>query len=124
MTAPAPPPSLRTELLELGLVALGAVPGALLRWQLSQDLLANVIGSALLGVLVAMPLRPARQLLLGIGFCGSLTTFSGWMVESVQLIAAGRPVAAGALVGGSLLLGLAAAALGFGAGRALVLRQR
>ena len=73
-------PSLQLELLELLLVGVGAVPGALLRWQLAlhlgdQNLLVNVIGAALLGFLAGLPAAPRRQLLLGIGFCGSLTTF-------------------------------------------------
>ena len=57
---------------------MGAVPGALLRWQLAlhlgdQNLLVNVLGAALLGLSGrAHPAAPRRQLLLGIGFCGSL----------------------------------------------------
>jgi hypothetical protein len=46
--------SLTAELQELFLVALGAVPGALLRWQVAlhgsdRHLLVNVLGAALLG---------------------------------------------------------------------------
>ena len=45
-------PSLQRELQELLLVGVGAVPGALLRWQLAlhlgdQNLLVNVLGAAL-----------------------------------------------------------------------------
>ena len=74
-------PSLQLELQELLLVGVGAVPGALLRWQLAlhlggQNVLVNVLGAALLGLLAGLPAAPRRQLLLGIGFCGSLTTFS------------------------------------------------
>ena len=86
--------TLRQELSELLLVAIGAVPGAVLRWQLGvhwadQDLIANVVGAFLLGVLAGLPTRPRRQLLVGIGFCGSLTTFSSWMVNTVKLLASG-----------------------------------
>ena len=112
------------ELQDLLLVALGAVPGALLRWQLSlvlpdRNLLANVIGSLLLGLLVALPFRPRLQLLIGIGFCGSLTTFSSWMVDCVRLIAMGQPSAAVGLISATLGLGLGGAALGFVAGRSV-----
>ena len=47
-------PSLQLELQELLLVGVGAVPGAMLRWQLDmgdQNLLVNVLGAALLGLL-------------------------------------------------------------------------
>ena len=68
-------------LRELLLVALGAVPGALLRWQsgvwlgpwlggsAGANLLANVVGSFLLGALAGpIPWRTPLLLLGGIGF--------------------------------------------------------
>ena len=114
--------SLTAELQELFLVALGAVPGALLRWQVAlhgsdRHLLVNVLGAALLGLLAGLPAAPRRQLLIGIGFCGSLTTFSSWMVEAMQLISAGKIVEALGLIGLTLGLGLGAAALGFWVGQ-------
>ena len=82
--------SLVAELQELFLVALGAVPGALLRWQVAlhwadRHLLVNVAGAALLGYLAGLPAAPRRQLLVGIGFCGSLTTFSSWMLDVMHV---------------------------------------
>ena len=115
-------PSLQLELLELLLVGVGAVPGALLRWQLAlhlgdQNLLVNVVGAALLGFLAGLPAAPRRQLLLGIGFCGSLTTFSSWMLAGMKHLSAGDWAAALGLIGLTLGLGLGAAALGFNLGR-------
>ena len=121
---PETKPSLQLELQELLLVGLGAVPGALLRWQLAlrledQNLLVNVLGAALLGLLAGLPAAPRRQLLLGIGFCGSLTTFSSWMLAAMQQISAGDWGAALGLLGLTLGLGLGAAALSFSLGRRL-----
>lgn len=117
-------PSFRQEVQELLLVAIGAVPGALLRWQFGvvlndRDVLANVLGSLILGVLVGLPYRPRVQALVGIGFCGSFTTFSSWMVNSVDLIHQGRPMASIGLIGLTLGLGIGAAALGLLVGRRL-----
>ena len=114
--------SLTAELQELFLVALGAVPGALLRWQVAlhgsdRHLLVNVLGAALLGLLAGLPAAPRRQLLIGIGFCGSLTTFSSWMLEAMQLISAGQIGEAFGLIGLTLGLGLGAAALGLWVGQ-------
>jgi len=114
--------ALRLELQELLLVALGAVPGALLRWQLGLhladlNLLANVLGAALLGFLAGLPAAPRRQLLLGVGFCGSLTTFSSWMLDTVRMIAGGELASALGLLGLTLGLGLGGAALGLQMGR-------
>ena len=114
--------SLNAELQELLLVGLGAVPGALLRWQVSlhwpdRHVLVNVVGAALLGLLAGLPAAPRRQLLVGIGFCGSLTTFSSWMLDAMRLISAGRVIEASGLMGLTLGLGLGAAALGFWIGQ-------
>ena len=66
---------------ELLLVALGAGPGALLRWVLHCDPIANLLGCLLIGLASNQkPPRPRLMLLLGIGFCGALTTFSGWIL--------------------------------------------
>ena len=116
--------SLTAELKELVLVALGAVPGALLRWQVAlhcsgRHVLVNVLGAALLGLLAGLPAAPRRQLLIGIGFCGSLTTFSSWMLEAVQLISSGKILEALGLIGLTLGLGVGAAALGFWLGQRL-----
>ena len=118
------PLTMRKELQELLLVALGAVPGALVRWQLGaalndRDVLANVVGSFILGLLLGLPYRPRLQLLIGIGFCGSVTTFSSWMVNSIDLIYTGQPLAAVGLIGLTLGLGLGGAALGLLVGRGL-----
>lgn len=114
--------TLRSELNELLLVAVGAVPGALLRWQVAlhlgdQNLLVNVLGAALLGLLAGLPAAPRRQLLLGIGFCGSLTTFSSWMLAAVKHLSSGDWTAALGLIGLTLWLGVGAAGLGFKLGR-------
>ena len=128
---------LRFELRELLLVALGAIPGALLRWQSSvqlgpwlggsagADLLVNVLGSFVLGFLAGpIPLRTGLLLLLGIGFCGSLTTFSSWMLDVVKLLEGGQPLGALLLVLVSLVMGVAAAGGGLGLSRLLYRRRR
>ncbi len=128
---------LRFELRELLLVGLGAIPGALLRWQSAvqlgpwlggsagADLLVNVVGSFVLGFLAGpIPRRTGLVLLVGIGFCGSLTTFSSWILDVVKLLEKGQPLGAGLLVLVSLALGLAAAGLGLGLSRLLYRRRR
>jgi CrcB protein len=128
---------LRFELRELLLVGLGAIPGALLRWQSSvqlgpwlggsagADLLVNVLGSFVLGFLAGpIPMRTGLLLLLGIGFCGSLTTFSSWMLDVVKLLESGQSLGALLLVLVSLVMGLAAAGGGLGLSRLLYRRRR
>lgn len=109
------------------LVALGAVPGAWLRWRLVNHLasrlperhwgtlVVNVGACFLLGLL--LPLRQALPHspwipLLAVGFLGSASTFSTLMLELHGQWREGRPLAALRLIGASLALGLAALALG------------
>ncbi len=132
--SPAPiSPSLRRAARDLLLVAAGAVPGALLRWRLEDvgkglegvpnglieaDLVANLIGTFLIGVIAGQrPPRPRLILLGGIGFCGSLTTFSSWMLEISLALRRGRPGEALAVVMISLIGGLAVVTLGLAVGR-------
>lgn len=128
---------LRFELRELLLVAIGAVPGALLRWQAGvqlgpwlggsagADLLVNVLGSFLLGLLAGpIPHRTTLVLCLGIGFCGCLTTFSSWMLDVVHLLDAQQPSQGLLLVLASLVFGLLAAWLGLLSSRALFRPRR
>ncbi|MEA5416236.1 fluoride efflux transporter FluC [Synechococcus sp. BA-132 BA5] len=127
------PPALRREARDLLLVASGAVPGALLRWRLEalgqglvgghaglieSDLVANLLGTFLIGVIAALPPpRPRLMLLGGIGFCGSLTTFSSWMLQISLALRRGRPDEALIVVLISLLGGFVAVGAGLAGGR-------
>lgn len=67
---PETKPSLLLELQELLLVGVGAVPGALLRWQLAlhlgdQNLLVNVLGGCPLGLAGWAPRRPKATVAAG-----------------------------------------------------------
>jgi CrcB protein len=120
------------ELRELLLVGFGAVPGALLRWQsgvqlgphlggsAGADLLVNLLGSFILGFLAGpIPRRTSLVLLLGIGFCGCLTTFSSWILDVAKLIQAGSPIWGLLLIAASLVLGLLCAAGGLALSRSV-----
>ena len=119
-------PNLDWRLLELILVAIGAVPGALIRWQAAgvyfgdgDNVVVNVAGAFILGLLVGRGVDARWQLMVGTGFCGSLTTFSAWMVDCVVLMAAGHWLQAAGLLGITLGLGLGFGALGVLLGRLL-----
>lgn len=114
--------SAATVLLVLAAGALGAVlrhlagrAGARSRWPWPV-LLVNVVGSLVAGVALHCDLAP----IVVTGFAGGLTTFSTFSVETVQLALDGRWRAAVGNVAASLALGLAAAALGWMLGLALV----
>jgi CrcB protein len=128
-----PSRSLRGDLGDLALVAAGAIPGALLRWRLEAigtaevgglrglvgaDFVANMLGCLLLGLVLAQSERRQRLILwAGIGFCGSLTTFSSWMLQLAHALRAGQAWNSLLVLVASLLGGLVLVALGHLLGR-------
>jgi CrcB protein len=88
--------------IELMLIAIGAVAGAFLRYRITSSpllildalpinvLIVNVIGSFILGVFsvlaVAWNLDSKYTLLVAVGFCGSLTTMSSFALETTRFI--------------------------------------
>lgn len=118
------------------LVALGAAVGAPLRYLvgLALDrrvpwgtLTVNLVGSFVLGLLVGEAIEGRPYALLGIGFCGGLTTYSSFAVQSVgsgQSGQSGRSGRRSWAVGASYAVGtvvgcLALATLGHLVGSAL-----
>jgi CrcB protein len=102
------------------LVGLGGVCGALARHLLGErvdvrngDTLAvNLLGSVLLGALVAAPVDAPLLQLLGTGFCGAFTTFSSFAFETVRLAETGEPGRALGNAVANLVGALVAVALG------------
>lgn len=110
-------------------IVVGGALGALLRYgaQLLWSargahvpiavLLVNVVGSATAGAFLALSqadvVDPAVALIVMTGFCGGLTTFSTFAVETVELATGSswRPAAANIVL--NLVLGLGAAAFAF-----------
>ncbi|MGH3273134.1 MAG: fluoride efflux transporter CrcB [Streptosporangiaceae bacterium] len=75
-------------------------------------LLINLSGAMILGLLAGLALSPNAALLGGTAAVGSYTTFSTWLFETERLAEERRRASAAANVIVSLLLGVAAAALG------------
>lgn len=82
-------------------------------------LVVNLTGSFLLGLVVGLGASHRVQLLIGTATLGSYTTFSTWMLESHRSAQDGEPGLAWRSVLIALGAGVAVAALGRAAGRAL-----
>ena len=114
------------------LVAIGAVPGAWLRLRMVNHFepmvpkkhwgtfIVNVVACFALGLVLALQetcsARTGIVLLIGVGFFGSLSTFSTFVMELLNELRAGRALAAAALASASVLAGLLASAAGYGLG--------
>jgi fluoride exporter len=114
------------------LVAVGAAVGAPLRYLLDRAVQArhdsvfpwgtlsvNVLGCLVLGVLVGLPVPGPLSALLGVGFCGALTTYSTFSYETLRLLQNRTYTLAVLNVVVSLVAGLGAAYLGITVAAAL-----
>jgi CrcB protein len=113
-------------------VGIGAAIGANLRyllglWAVARwgqsfpygTMLINIVGSLLIGFcLMRLPLDPRWRLGVITGLLGGFTTFSTFSYEALALVELGRWQAATLYIGGSVGLGLLAAAVGLWLGRA------
>lgn len=117
-----------TPLLAVAVIVAGSL-GAVVRYLLSRAypvrpghlpggiLIVNVVGSAVAGVALGLAERAALsadwRLVIVTGFCGGLTTFSTWSVETIELADGGRWRAAVLNVLVTLVLGFGAAGAGY-----------
>ena len=111
--------------MRVALIALAGAAGALARYALG--LLAgpqafpwatmgiNAVGSLLLGALLAgsAKLPEPATTALAVGLLGAFTTFSTFSTEALVLLREGRLLAAAAYIAASVILGVAAAAVGY-----------
>lgn len=105
-------------------VALGATIGASLRYAVALwaaahlgatfpygTLLVNVIGSFILGLFLTivterLAISTEWRLVIATGFCGSLTTFSTFSYETVQLLTEGSYLAGALNIGANVVLSI------------------
>lgn len=100
-------------------LALSALLGATFPWgTLAVNLSGSFAAGVLLGIGDARGLAAPARLLMITGFLGGYTTFSAFAAESVRLAEQQGLVAAGVNVAANLAIGLLAAAVGLGLGRA------
>jgi CrcB protein len=110
------------------LVAAGGGMGAMLRYGTFflvknqpfpyATLLINILGSFLLGIIMALSLKndhisEGAKLFLATGICGGFTTFSTFSFENITLLQQGKYNLAFIYILSSVLAGLTAAWLGF-----------
>ena len=109
------------------LVAIGAAVGATLRFWVGYHLdgrthwgtlAVNVAGSFVLGLVVGAAPTDAATALLGTGFCGGLTTYSAFAVQTRDRTRDSGPAAGTAYAAATIVLALAACAFGFAVGSA------
>jgi fluoride exporter len=117
--------------LDLLYIALGAIAGALLRYLVTSEslvveglpvsvLIVNVVGSFILGITMSgvrvLGFDSDFVLLMGVGFCGSLTTMSSFAYETVNLLDVSKLI----LVGLNIILNVGLSIGAIIAGQAVI----
>ncbi len=109
-------------------LAVAAGLGSTIRYLLGQrwdrerpdgTLAANTAGSLLVGVLLGAGVPASVWTWAAVGFCGGLTTFSTWMVQSVRSEPGAESRVRWRVVVTTLVLALAACTAGWCLGRVL-----
>lgn len=110
----------------------GAIAGVLIRYQVTGDdlffgnvpisvLIVNIAGSFVLGAsstaVSSFGLDQRYTILIGIGFCGTLTTMSTFAFETVSLLSVGKLLVAGV----DVVLNVGLSMLAIVLGRAVIL---
>ena len=124
-------------MLDVLVICLGAIVGANARYFISRfaaqvlgpvfpygTLFINVVGSLIVGFFVAWTservlIDPRWRLLVVVGFCGSLTTFSSYAFESMSFFERGQWLLMLTNIFGNNLLCLAGALAGMALARVL-----
>ena len=114
---------------ELLWIAIGGAAGSVARYGVFRafsgtvgTLVANVTGAFILGFVIGAyshKMDPVIGVGITVGLLGGYTTFSTWMLDSVELWRDGQIAAASVNVGVAVLLGLAAAGAGVALGLAV-----
>ncbi len=110
------------------LVGIGGFLGSAARFAVSiiikspalplATLSVNILGSCIIGVVMGWSLHNNQlqddwRLFLASGLCGGFTTFSAFSMENIQLMQEGKIGLCLVYILGSVLLGMAAAWIGF-----------
>lgn len=106
------------------LVGAGGALGAIARYLVGEyvpseqfpfgTLVVNVLGSFALGIITFAAVSTEGALLVGIGICGSFTTYSSFSVETVRLWETGSRLRAVIYAAGTFCLCLLAVGLAWG----------
>lgn len=118
------------------MVAIGGALGAPLRYLTDRFVQArhdtvfpwgtftvNAVGSFILGLIAGLAIAGATgstvTLLVGVGFCGALTTYSTLSYETVRLVEQGARYFAIANMAVTIAAGIGAVTVGYGLGSAI-----
>ena len=68
-------------MLEFFIISIGSILGSLIRWKIDNIFFVNILGCFIFGFINNLQISKKFKLFFCFSFCGSLTTFSGWILD-------------------------------------------
>ena len=73
-------------MFEFLLISAGSILGSLFRWKIDNIFFVNILGCLIFGFINNLQISRKMKLFFCFSFCGSLTTFSGWILELLNIL--------------------------------------
>ena len=68
-------------MLKFFIISIGSILGTLIRWKIDNIFFVNILGCFIFGFINNLQISKKFKLFFCFSFCGSLTTFSGWILD-------------------------------------------
>jgi len=68
-------------MLEFFIISIGSILGSLIRWKIDNIFFVNILGCFIFGFINNLQISKKFKLFCCFSFCGSLTSFSGWILD-------------------------------------------
>ena len=73
-------------MFEFFVISVGSILGSLIRWKINNIFFVNILGCFIFGFINNLHVSKKIKLFLCFSFCGSLTTFSGWILDLLNIL--------------------------------------
>ena len=73
-------------MLEFFVISVGSILGSLIRLKIDNIFFVNILGCFIFGFINNLHASKKIKLFICFSFCGSLTTFSGWILDLLNII--------------------------------------
>ena len=73
-------------MFEFFVISAGSILGSLIRWKMDNIFFVNILGCFIFGFINNLHVSKKIKLFLCFSFCGSLTSFSGWILDLLNIL--------------------------------------
>ena len=73
-------------MFEFFVISVGSILGSLIRWKINNIFFVNILGCFIFGFINNLHVSKKIKLFFCFSFCGSITTFSGWILYLYHIL--------------------------------------